>query len=90
MACPRCGSWSVRADRSLGGRMVCGRCGTPLGGVSRGRARRSLPLLPRRGRWRLWLLVLVIGAAALAFADANHQPLNRSPGVVERGLQRWQ
>jgi hypothetical protein len=38
----------------------------------------------------LWLLVLVIGAAALAFADANHQPLNRSPGVVERGLQRWQ
>jgi hypothetical protein len=32
MACPNCGSWSVRADRSLAGRMVCGRCGLPLAG----------------------------------------------------------
>ena len=40
MACPNCGSWSVRADRSLAGRMVCGRCGSPLTG-QRSQARRS-------------------------------------------------
>ena len=38
MACPSCGSWSVKADRSLSGRMVCGRCGRSLGiGASRQR-----------------------------------------------------
>jgi len=38
MACPSCGSWSVKADRSLSGRMVCGRCGRSLGiGASRRR-----------------------------------------------------
>jgi predicted cupin superfamily sugar epimerase/ribosomal protein S27AE len=39
MACPSCGSWAVKADRSLSGRMVCGRCGRSLGiGASRRRA----------------------------------------------------
>jgi hypothetical protein len=45
MACPDCGSWSVKADRGLSGRMVCGRCGRPLGLGSpsrrRGAGRRS-------------------------------------------------
>lgn len=27
--CTQCGSSSFRADRSLGGRLVCNRCGTP-------------------------------------------------------------
>ncbi|MAN18544.1 MAG: transcriptional regulator [Synechococcus sp. EAC657] len=27
--CVQCGSSSFRADRSLGGRLVCNRCGTP-------------------------------------------------------------
>jgi len=40
MACPNCGSWSVRSDRSLAGRMVCGRCGSPLVGNG-AQARRS-------------------------------------------------
>ena len=42
MACPNCGSWSVRADRSLAGRMVCGRCGSPLAGRA-AQGRRSKP-----------------------------------------------
>lgn len=37
MACPSCGSWSVKADRSLSGRMVCGRCGRGLGIGASGR-----------------------------------------------------
>ena len=42
MACPHCGSWSVKADRGLAGRLVCGRCGRPLG----------VAQLPRRGSSR--------------------------------------
>jgi uncharacterized Zn finger protein (UPF0148 family) len=30
-SCPRCGSNSLRADRSLGGRIVCTNCGAPVG-----------------------------------------------------------
>ncbi len=58
VACPSCGSWAVKADRSLAGRMVCGRCGQPLGlrGMAGGRQR----------RWRGWLgLGLLLGASAL-------------------------
>ncbi|MFQ6537125.1 MULTISPECIES: hypothetical protein [Aphanothece] len=65
MACPNCGSWSVKADRSLGGRYVCGRCGRPLGMQAERRQR-----LPRRSgrvgpprRW--WLLLGLVGIAAL-------------------------
>ena len=90
MACPRCGSWSVRSDRSLAGRMVCGRCGTPLQGVQRGSSRGLLPSLPSRGRWRLWLLALVVGAAALAAVDSgSRQPLIPH-GSSDRPLDRWQ
>lgn len=91
MACPRCGSWSVRADRSLGGRMVCGRCGTPLQGVKRGGAGKGvLPSLPSRGRWRWWLLGLVVIAAALAAVDSgSRQPLVPH-GSGDRPNDRWQ
>ena len=69
MACPDCGSWSVKADRGLSGRMVCGRCGQPLGISSRrrggwpgGRSRRiGRPSLRR-------LLVLLLGCGALLTA----------------------
>ena len=75
MACPRCGSWSVRSDRSLAGRMVCGRCGTALPGVgSRGRG--VWPVLSRGGPWRWWfaaVLILAAGLAALA-PEAQRQP----------------
>ena len=72
MACQSCGSWAVKADRSLAGRMVCGRCGQPLGlrVMAGGRLRRGggrrlwLPRLERR--WYGWLGVgLVLGVAAL-------------------------
>jgi hypothetical protein len=91
MACPRCGSWSVRADRSLGGRMVCGRCGTPLQGVKRGgNAKGLLPALPRRGRWRWWLLALVLIAASFAAVDSgSRQPLTPH-GSGDRPNDRWQ
>ncbi|MCP9858886.1 hypothetical protein KBZ33_07370 [Cyanobium sp. Cruz-8D1] len=49
MGCPKCGSWAVRADRSLAGRMVCARCGEPLG---IGRARRVASGTRRRGPGR--------------------------------------
>ena len=29
-SCSRCGSLSLRADRSLAGRLVCRECGTPI------------------------------------------------------------
>jgi len=72
MACPNCGSWSVRADRSLAGRMVCGRCGAPLtGNRSQGsrssrkdrfrRPKRGLPLGLHPAGWGL-LVLLAIGA----------------------------
>jgi hypothetical protein len=80
MACPHCGSWSVKADRSLAGRLVCGRCGRPLGGAAgRGASKRN-----RRRRvggpagrlpWWGWLAALVALSAALA----QLQPPQRSP-----------
>jgi hypothetical protein len=75
MACPNCGSWGVRADRSLSGRMVCVRCGHPLGvgaQVSRRRGGAGGPwrFRQRRGRglggWKLGLLALLMISALLA------------------------
>jgi hypothetical protein len=75
MACPKCGSWAVKADRSLAGRMVCARCGQVLGlqvvdggrakrGRRRGAGRATRGSQPRR--WHGWLgLGLVVGVAAL-------------------------
>jgi len=56
MACPKCGSWAVRADRSLSGRMVCGRCGHPLGQRVADPGRRSSVGRGRGWRQRRWLL----------------------------------
>jgi hypothetical protein len=90
MACPRCGSWSVRADRSLAGRMVCGRCGTPLQGVNRSGGG-SLPRFRRGGRWRWWLLVLVLAAAGLAALEPGSRPLWPQPDAPrDRPHDRWQ
>ncbi|MFM7674082.1 MAG: hypothetical protein ACKO5F_00470 [Synechococcus sp.] len=86
MACPTCGSWAVRADRSLAGRMVCGRCGRPLIGTvvdlqqHRRRRRGGIwgwrPPLPRlRRRW--WLLIALLAVSALLAVPAELQ--RRSP-----------
>ncbi len=92
MSCPKCGSWAVKADRSLGGRMVCGRCGEPLGA-------KVIPLRRsgRRARWRppgqglgvWWLaLILLLGVsgvlAALQISGERQRPLPRDRSDVER------
>ncbi len=60
--CARCGSTSFRADRSLGGRLVCSRCGVPADQQARrsngGRAIRSTRMNP--GGFWIWVLVALI------------------------------
>ena len=77
MACPNCGSWAVRADRSLAGRMVCGRCGEPLGiGQKRHlRAVSGMGRWRRSGRQRFWLgLAALLLVSAVLAAVAERQP----------------
>ena len=72
MACPHCGSWSVKADRSLAGRLVCGRCGRALGirperpSRTPGRWSIGAALQATRLRWWVWLGALVAVSALLA------------------------
>ncbi len=81
MSCPRCGSWEVRRDRSLAGRMVCGRCSLPLGsGASASQAsgglRRLTLLGGGRGHRRNWLLplaLLLVLSALLAWLSDQPQ-----------------
>ena len=58
MACSNCCSWSVKTDRSLAGRLVCGRCARPLGAA-------ESPRRQRRSRSRRPELALGIGLVAL-------------------------
>lgn len=85
----------MKADRSLGGRMVCGRCGLPLGtrppGGSRRRGGRRSLGLPRLGAWRLgrplvWLLVLLGLGAGLAALEPQAQ---RQPPVPAGPAEGW-
>lgn len=71
--CPRCQSLSIRHDRSLSGRAVCGRCGLILDqqGRSNRRQRSGSALRPgaRQGRTLLaWLLPAGLLGAYLAMA----------------------
>lgn len=82
MACPSCGSWAVKADRGLAGRMICARCGHPLGlGVSASvtRRRRRAPLvLPKR--WRVWVgLAGLVGVSAVLAARGPTPELRIPP-----------
>ncbi|MCP9839423.1 hypothetical protein KBY93_02095 [Synechococcus sp. J7-Johnson] len=81
MSCPRCGSWQVRRDRSLAGRMVCGRCSLPLGPgaqqASSGLRRLTLVGSGGRGHRRNWLMpvaLLLILSALLAWLSEQPQP----------------
>lgn len=80
MACPHCGSWAVKADRSLAGRMVCGRCGRPLGrpvdGMDQRGMRRILASPRGRGWWGLLVLLLAISTALALLADTRQPPLS--------------
>ncbi|MBD2549879.1 hypothetical protein H6G65_09845 [Microcystis elabens FACHB-917] len=100
MGCPRCGSWAVRADRSLAGRMVCARCGEPLGlgrarrvadGTRRrGQGGRSALVLPRR--WRLWLLLgglLAVSAVLASVPERPTRPPERRGIEPMRGVVLW-
>ena len=61
--CVRCGSTTFRADRSLGGRLVCSHCGIPAdqqrgGSGSRGPVTRSSR--QASGGLRFWLLLALV------------------------------
>jgi len=83
MACPHCGSWAVRSDRGLAGRMVCARCGQPLGGAggSMGGGRRRGVGAGLSAQQRLWLAVLglMVVSAVLAGLDNRSQREQRAP-----------
>ena len=84
MACPHCGSWAVRSDRALAGRMVCGRCGQPLGHAagSRGRGPRRTFGLALNLRQRLWLVVLGLVAISAILAGLDQRAAREQrPGL---------
>ncbi len=96
MGCPKCGSWAVRADRSLAGRMVCARCGEPLGIGSarriasgtrrRGQGRGNALALPRR--WGLWLTLgslLTVSALLASVPERPTRPPERRGSDLTRG-----
>jgi len=101
MGCPKCGSWAVRADRSLAGRMVCARCGEPLGIGSarriasgtwrrgqgrRGQGRGKALALPRR--WVLWLMLgslLTVSALLASVPERPSRPPERRGSDLTRG-----
>ncbi|MFM1800442.1 MAG: hypothetical protein RLZZ117_2720 [Cyanobacteriota bacterium] len=90
MACPSCGSWAVKADRALAGRMVCARCGHVLGlrGSAPGPSRRRRPAFGRPKRWRLWLgLTSLVGVSTVLAAQGpvadRLNPPPRSPFILE-------
>lgn len=71
--CPRCQSLSIRHDRSLSGRAVCGRCGLALDQHGRShqwhRSGGGIPLRAPKGRTLLaWLLPAGLLGAYLAMA----------------------
>ena len=84
MACPHCGSWAVRSDRALAGRMVCGRCGQPLGrsGGSPGEGRRGFGVNVKLAGPQQALLILVgllLISAVLAGLDPRSPREQRPP-----------
>ncbi len=78
MACPHCGSWAVKADRSLAGRMVCGRCGRPLGRKLERSAGPGAWQSRRGGQtsrwWALLLLLLGVSTCLAWLAERRQQP----------------
>ena len=79
MACPNCGSWSVKADRSLAGRLVCGRCARPLGAAQTPRRQRHSRSRRPGLSLGIGLLVLVALAALLAAWDQQRLRFTAPP-----------
>ena len=92
--CPRCKSRSIKHDRSLAGRAVCGNCGLPVGSAWSGqqrnsRARRGGHPQARAARRALtWLLPLGL-AAGLLYLAANPAAMRPwlHPSTEERSPQ---
>lgn len=84
--CQNCGSRSVRHDRSLGGRAVCGACGLPLGQrFRRGRSTRGVRRRARRGSfWRAVFALVLIGVP-LALTLAHEKGWLRLPRQLQPG-----
>lgn len=82
--CQNCGSRSVRHDRSLGGRAVCGACGLPLGQrFSRGKAARRVRRRARGGSfWRVVFALVLIGVP-LALTLAHEKGWLRVPRQLQ-------
>lgn len=75
--CPRCRSRSIKHDRSLAGRAVCGACGLPLGSPGSGRA----------GRGALaWLLPLAL-VVGLLYLVATPEVTPRRYSLKEALMQ---
>ncbi|MEB3361249.1 MAG: hypothetical protein VKI42_03880 [Synechococcaceae cyanobacterium] len=87
MACPHCGSWAVRSDRALAGRMVCARCGQPLGRAAVPRGRRQPWSFGKtlNGRPRLWLIALGLVAISAILASLD-RPAAREPRPPAWGI----
>ena len=85
MACPHCGSWAVRSDRALAGRMVCARCGQPLGRAAAPRGRRQRWSFGRtlKARPQLWLIALGLVAISAVLASLDR------PGAREPHQPAW-
>ena len=72
--CARCGSTSFRADRSLGGRLVCSHCGVPADQEVRRSSGRGRPMrssgTSSSGIWFWILLALLALGLVLLFQSA--------------------
>lgn len=84
--CQNCGSRSVRHDRSLGGRAVCGACGAILGGPSR--RGRSTRVARRRPAgvffWRAFFALVLI-SLPIALTLAYERGWLRVPRPLQPG-----
>jgi hypothetical protein len=91
MACPHCGSWAVRSDRALAGRMVCGRCGQPLGlaAGSRGRSKDRTFGVRLNGHQRLGLIVLGLVAISGILAGLDHRTAPEQPPAPWGDGKHW-
>ena len=72
--CARCGSISFRADRSLGGRLVCSHCGVPADQKARGSSGspRSVRTQQQISKgWWFWILLAMIAFVVILLLQST-------------------